>query len=246
LCAEIVSAAGRHLAPGGWAEVMVNWVETASEPWTERIARWAAGSGCDTWAIRRAASEPAAYAFRWLTDESPDPADRNERFAAWMAYYDAADVQAIGHGLVVLRETGGRPPWFRADDLDADFDAPCGEAIALTFDVQDWLDLHARDEDLLAAPLSLRADVRLDASYERGEGGWEPSLAVVRQEGGFESALRISPGVAGFLGSCDGRRPLSELLNEGAGDGGVEACRELVRSGFLVPAELTGDLHGLA
>ncbi|HSJ19596.1 MAG TPA: class I SAM-dependent methyltransferase, partial [Nocardioidaceae bacterium] len=58
---RVVSGASAHLRPGGWAQVLANWVIETDRPWDERLREWLAGSGCDVWVVQREVADPAAY-----------------------------------------------------------------------------------------------------------------------------------------------------------------------------------------
>ncbi|HEX5772631.1 MAG TPA: class I SAM-dependent methyltransferase, partial [Nocardioidaceae bacterium] len=58
---RVVSEAPRHLRPGGWCQVLANWVIEKDRPWDERLRAWVEGSGCDVWVVQREVADPAQY-----------------------------------------------------------------------------------------------------------------------------------------------------------------------------------------
>jgi hypothetical protein len=66
---------------------------------------------------------------------------------------------------------------------------------------------------------------------------------VVRQHDGFRTTVAVSSNAAQFLGPCDGRAAIGEILSAwaeatGAGpedvEGALDACRVLVEEGMLL------------
>ena len=110
---RVVTQAPAHLNPGGWAQVLANWVHRRGEPWQDRIGGWLTGSGCDAWVVQREVADLAEYVELWLKDAGvhgrPDYA---RRYDAWLAWFDEQDIEAVGFGWLHLRRTG--PPGPRA------------------------------------------------------------------------------------------------------------------------------------
>ena len=63
---DIVRGAPAHLTPGGWCQVLGNWVVERGRPWDERLAGWV--DGCDAWVVQREVVDPATYVEMWLKD----------------------------------------------------------------------------------------------------------------------------------------------------------------------------------
>ena len=58
----VVRGAAAHLAPGGMAAVLGNWLHVAGEDWRERVAEWVAGTGASAWIVERDTQSAADYA----------------------------------------------------------------------------------------------------------------------------------------------------------------------------------------
>ncbi|WP_338039914.1 DUF7059 domain-containing protein [Nocardioides caldifontis] len=56
---RVVTGAPAHLAPGGLAQVLANWVHVDGLPWEERLSGWLEGTGCDAWVVQREVADPA-------------------------------------------------------------------------------------------------------------------------------------------------------------------------------------------
>jgi hypothetical protein len=62
LCRRLVGQAPEHLAEGGWAQTLANWLHVRGEDWRERLAQWVVPTGCDAWVAQREVQDPAEYA----------------------------------------------------------------------------------------------------------------------------------------------------------------------------------------
>src|SRR5262249_51927475 len=106
--AELAGSAGDLLTDGGTMQFLANWLHVSGEDWRDRVAGWVAGTGCDAWIVQREVSDPVEYVNLWLRDanEPFDPA----RAQAWLDWFDAQKIEAVGYGLVTLRRSGPGGP----------------------------------------------------------------------------------------------------------------------------------------
>src|SRR3989440_644811 len=150
VCAELAAAAPSLLTEGGTMQYLANWLHVAGEDWTARVAGWVAGTGLDAWVIQREVTDPVSYVRLWQADAAQDAT----RTAAWLDWFDAHKVEAIGFGLVTLRHGGHADPTVRIEDLRQAVDQPLGEQVAAWFDRQDRLrGTHPLPGRYLVAPL---------------------------------------------------------------------------------------------
>ncbi|WP_447644757.1 DUF7059 domain-containing protein [Nocardioides zeae] len=89
---DIVRSAPRHLTPGGWCQVLANWVITDGTPWDERLAGWLGpteeGIVSDAFVVQREVLDPAAYVELWLADEgAAGTADYLRRYDTWLSWF---------------------------------------------------------------------------------------------------------------------------------------------------------------
>lgn len=209
IAAELAAAAPDLLTEGGTMQYLANWVHLAGEDWGERVAGWFAGTGLDAWVIQREVADPAAYVDLWLADasEAADP----RRVTAWLDWFDAQKVEAIGFGVVNLRRGGHDDPVIRVEDLRQPVQPPMGEQIAAWFDRQDWL--RARDTDTLLATRFRMADgltLRQDATM--GPDGWAVDRQVLVQAHGLRWTEEVDPLVLALVSGANGQLPLREQL----------------------------------
>ncbi|MGK5739080.1 DUF7782 domain-containing protein [Micromonospora sp. URMC 103] len=207
---ELAAAAPELLTEGGTMQYLANWVHVAGEEWDERVAGWFAGTGLDAWVIQREVADPMAYVNLWLTDvgETADP----RRMAAWLDWFDAHKVEAIGFGIVSLRRGGHADPVVRVEDLRQRVEPPMGERIAAWFDRQDFL--RVRDtEGLLAERYRAAEGLQLRQEATMGEEGWAVDRQVLAMPRGLRWTEEVDPLVLALVSGCDGRLPLRDQLS---------------------------------
>src|SRR6185295_16425325 len=112
---------------------LANWLHVTGEAWEDRIAGWLAGTGLDAWIIQREVSDPVGYVNLWLADAAADPAAQPQEAAAWLDWFDANKIEAVGLGLVTLRAAGHDDPVVRVEDLRQGVDQPLGAQIGPWF-----------------------------------------------------------------------------------------------------------------
>lgn len=244
---RLVAALPPHLADGGLAVVLANWLHVHGEDWRERVASWVAATGCDAWVVQREVQDPAEYAALWLRDAGED---RSPAYAAayddWLDALAALGADAVGFGWIVLRAAGRTAPLVTVEDLAAAPRLPDGAEVLARLD-----GLAAADALLLPDLLDLRL-------------AWAPGAArtetTVRLDGGAEGMLPARVGrLGGWLPDAALPGPVADVVGEAAGTGvplrtvvdavaarvGVDdldllaatlpAVRALVADGVLVP-----------
>ena len=206
VCAELAAAAPGLLAEGGVMQFLANWEHVAGDDWGERVAGWFDGTGLDAWVIQREVADPMAYVGLWLADanEADDPA----RAAAWLDWFDANRVEAIGFGLVTLRRGGHDDPTVRVEDLRQQVEQPLGDRIAEWFGRQDFI----RSSDLLAARYRTAPGLRLQQDATLGPDGWEVDRQVLVMPDGLRWSEEVDPLVLALVSGCTGEVPLRDQI----------------------------------
>jgi hypothetical protein len=240
--AELAAAAPGLLTEGGTMQYLANWVHVTGEDWGERVAGWFADTGLDAWVIQREVADPMAYVNLWLTDvgETPDP----HRMAAWLDWFDAHKVEAVGFGIVSLRNSGHDDPVLRVEDLRQRVEPPLGDHVTGWFDRQDWLRAHDT-EGLLAHRFRAADGLQLRQEATMGDEGWAVDRQVLAAPHGLRWSEEIDPLVLALVGGADGRLPLRDQLallaaaHDVAPDELAEAAgpivAHLVERGFVEP-----------
>ncbi len=240
---RVLTGLPAHLAPGGRAQVLANWVHRAGEPWQDRLGGWLAGCGCDAWVVQREVADPAEYVELWLKDSGHHgTATYREQYDTWLAWFAEQGIEGIGFGWVNLRRVD-RDPVLRLEEWPYDVEQPLGPEVAARDRRTDFL-AGADDTALLATRLTTRVDVRQETLG--APGAEDPETIVLRQQRGMRRAHRADTVVAALVGACDGDLTvgqildaLGHLLGESPEDlrrRYVAEVRDLLADGFLEPA----------
>jgi len=238
-----------HLAAGGTAVLLANWVHRRGRDWQGRLAGWlepALTAGCDAWVVQREVADPAAYSETWLRDAALDRGpDGAARAAAWLGAFDDAGIEGVGFGWVVLRAAGREPGTgsVRIEDWAHPVSWPLGDTVAAWAVAADAL--TGRSDSELAA-LRPRVAPGVDEERYGAPGAEEPRVIVLRQHTGLMRARAVDTATAGLVGACDGQltvaaiaAALADLLGEDPAAlrrGVLAATRELLAEHFLLPS----------
>ena len=239
---DIVRAAPAHLNPGGWCQVLANWVISTDRPWDARLAEWISPDH-DALVVQREVLDPAAYVELWLKDAGQHGApDYLHRYDTWLSWFDEQGIEAIGFGWINLHAAGrsATPGARRVELLEWPYDVEQPIAPA----VRDW-GLAEPGAVTLDSRLTTREDV---VQETRGPVGAEdPATIVLRQQRGLRRARTADTVEAALVGACDGELSVGQILDavsqllgldaEGAGAARttyLPVVRELVAEGFLL------------
>jgi hypothetical protein len=246
VCAALVRGLPSVLAPGGTGQLLANWIIDGTADWDGRIRGWLDGAGCDAWVWQREVAEPAEYVALWLRDagETPGTPRWVERYDAWLDWFEAAGVAAIGMGLITLWRSDAADPVIVCEDVPQALEQPIGATLP------GWIDRQRRlaattDAALLDASYHAADDLVLDRADLLGDGGWAPATARLRQSHGMRWSVDVDDAIAGLVAACAaGARPsaavavLAATLGTPADEVAAAVApvlRDLVGRGFLLP-----------
>ncbi|CAN5450084.1 class I SAM-dependent methyltransferase [soil metagenome] len=236
---DIVRAAPAHLNPGGWCQILANWVISSGRSWDERLAQWLTPDH-DALIVQREVLDPAAYVELWLKDAGQHgAADYLHRYDTWLSWFDEQGIEAIGFGWINLH-AGACAGGSRVELLEWPYDVEQPIAPA----IRDWgaADPHA-------VSLDSRLITREDVVHETfgPVGAEDPATIVLRQQRGLRRARPADTVEAALVGACDGELSIgqildavSQLLGYDAGEAErarasyLPVVRELVAQGFLL------------
>ncbi len=209
ICRELAQASRDLLTDGGTIQFLANWLHIKGDDWAERVSGWFAGTGMDVWVIQREVSDPMSYVDMWRTDASED-ADP-QRAAAWLDWFDANQVEAIGFGLVTARNNHNQTPAVRAETLRQPVAHPFGPEVAKWFERQDWLRDKTLDE-LLDTRYRAAEGLRLNQDAVLGAGGWDVTTQRLVQTVGLGWTEEVDPVTLAMVSGADGSVPLRDQL----------------------------------
>ena len=249
ICRRFVREAPAHLEEGGFCQLLANWVHPAGGSWKDRLADWFEGTECDAWVIQRSAEDVEEYAVGWVLHGEPRAADAEAQariLEDWMAYYERLGIERIGFGLITMRKRASGRPFVRFEDLRHDPGGACGDDIARSFELRDWLDSLGSDDKLLDTRFAVAPDVHLHRDLVASAGGFALKASELRRVTGLGRRGLVDEYGARVVGACNGITALRSLLVDLASeiDADTDAVaavalpvvRNLVEQGFLVPA----------
>jgi SAM-dependent methyltransferase len=247
---QIVREIPRHLAPGGYGQVLANWSIVRGRPWDERLGSWLDPSPVsgtevvDAWVVQREVLDPPQYVELWLKDAGlHGAADYHQRYDTWLSWLDEHGVEGIGFGWINLRSlpgsaTGPGDGDRRLEEWRWEVEQPLGPEVAAHFARIDAL-RSLTDDALLATRPVLRADVVQET--HGAVGAEDPSRIVLRQQRGMRRARQVDTVEAALAGASDGDLTVAQLLAaleqilgpDARAEGRLDGVRELLAEGFL-------------
>ncbi|MEJ5996900.1 class I SAM-dependent methyltransferase [Corynebacterium sp. H130] len=249
----VISELFNHLNPGGTAHVLAAWVHTADDRWQRRVASWLPDNGVCAWIVQRDVVDPEMYVGTWLRDESLDPRspESAERTQVWLDYFAENGVTGIGFGYVaVQRLDDDAASDILAEELSHEFTDPLRDEVSEHFVRSAWL-REQNQESILGGKYLLRPTVATESVQVVSEDGmgFAPAVTRISRMDGprwshdiDEHLLRIVSGVhpQGLsLGEIIELYCFAQDLDSSAlSPYVVGAVIDLIRHGFLIPAEL--------
>ncbi|MQM28921.1 DUF7782 domain-containing protein [Glycomyces albidus] len=238
VAAELAAASTRLLNPGGTMQFLANWLHRKGEDWSERVAGWFPDEGVRVWAVEREVLDPLDYVRTWQRDsgESHDA----EQAAAWLDWFEANDVEAVGFGFVTARRVTG-PSEVVCEEARHAVETPWSDRVA------DWFAVRERaiePEALWTARLRVADGTVLQQTAAIGGEGWDVDRQWLQQANGMRYAEEVDPLIVAFMGACDGRAEVRLQVQLLADTYGAEPAmlyaqlypviRRLIERGFLV------------
>jgi predicted RNA methylase len=243
MCRHLVKQVPAQLEPGGYFQMLCEWVQVNGQDWHERLGEWFQGTGCDGWVLKGSTLDPSEYAHQRITEVTNSTERDAQLYDEYMSYYRQRKVEAIHKGLITAHLRPGKN-WVLMEDINDAPREPFGDAIERRFAARDFLAVHVSDEQFLRIKPRLSPHARLEQFFEPSEEGWKPAPLSLRLVHGFPSSVGVQPLVAQFLGSLNGSRTLGEAIDglaakveaepERVRKECLDVSRRLIEFGFLV------------
>ncbi len=194
----VITQAAAHLAPGGIAQVLVNWVEDPFSSWIAPLQRWLDGVPVDALVLHHLSEQPLAYAAKWNMHLHGDPDEHGRALDRWTAHFEAEGILTIATGAVILRRTDLEPALFTGLSMESAPGGRAGRHTLRLLNAARWLD-SVDDDELMATGLALVDDHRLvsERLHYEGQYGEDEVRVLLADNAGVNGEL--SPAAAAVL-----------------------------------------------
>lgn len=256
LSRSVVRGAAAHLAVGGMAAVLGNWMHVQEQDWRERVTDWVSGTGVDAWIVERDSQAVADYAATWLRDaQVPEGPEFDAAMGEWLDAFAAEGCVEVGFGWIVLiasdqqgdpAPSDPRAPWVLVEDLAHSARLPRGDEV-LAFLGGCEVTERLTAPHLLAARFQLSEAATITTTTRMAAGSLANSpprlgLTGVVGVGGWRPAIPVPPALVVALLE-DPAQPIGDRLDAAAEAEGLDpldilgpalmGLRELVRMGIV-------------
>ena len=239
----VLGESAAHLAEGGFATVLINWIHGGD--WAAAVRPWLTGHGCDALIMHYASVDPVSYATRWNMElRAKDPTAYEATVRRWVDYFRRERIEKIAFGGVVLRKRSASSNWVRSLAMSDGPTGSCSDQILQLFDAADFLE-SPRAEDLYAHAYSLVDKHRIDQVLGYSDGQYAVAPAIFRKVPGLGLEAPIDARALEVVLECRPDLTLGELVEATAAARGEsvadvkalvgDTVRQLVETGFLVP-----------
>ncbi|MDN5851968.1 MAG: methyltransferase [Actinomycetia bacterium] len=206
---RLVSEAPAYLRPGGWLQILGNWVHRGGRSWDDRVADWLTESGCDAWVLQREMVDLPTYVELWLADAGLHGTPQyRERYDTWLSWFADEGIEAVGFGWMCLRRADRHSPVIRMEDWHSEIEQPVAPHVRAWADSVDVTDVA--DVGLMSLRPIQNALVQEDLSTP---GAADPERIVVRQQHGLHRARQVDTVEAGLIGASDGDLNVGQILD---------------------------------
>lgn len=203
---KLITEGVHYLNEGGFFQVMCQVVQYGKKTWSERIASWIEGAGCDAWILYRNTLSPEEHARMWVPERS---GTSEQIIQEWVEYYNKNGITSITSGLLTIRKNSTHENWFKVDEIPRGV-GYCGHSIENRFHAHDFLDLVIDDEDLLDATLIFSADIdERQTSTDNSS-----TKFIIQLTKGLVYSENINDVTMSFLRQCDGKMTIGEAIVE--------------------------------
>jgi hypothetical protein len=211
---DVVRRAPAFLEEGGFAQMLVSWVDEPGGDWSARLRSWVEGSGCDAWLLHHGTDDPLTHAGKWLRHElGSDSRAYAAALGRWLEYFRRLGIEGIASGAVILRRRSGAN-WVRADELHGDRLRPAGEQILRVFAAGDFLSAMTEERELLRERLVLAPDALLEQQVVFRDREWTVEEIELTLREGLRFRAGLDQPTAALLAALDGKRTLGEIADE--------------------------------
>lgn len=205
---RIVTEADRHLADGGWCQLLAAWIHEEGVPWQDRLAGWIEPTGLDAWVVQRERVDLPEYAEMWLADAGLRHREGHvERYDRWLSWFADQRIEAMGFGWITLRKANRDVPQVRIQEWTGPVAQPVGP---------DFLAWAERADALASGDL-------LDQCWRIGDdvvqetvgpvGATDPAVIRLARMSGLRPSRQLDTIEAGLVSASDGDLTAGQILD---------------------------------
>ena len=240
----VIQESARHLADGGFATVLCNWIHDGD--WAAAVRPWIEATGCDALVLHYATVDPVNYATRWNSElQSRDRRAFDITVRRWLDYFRKENIQQIAFGGVILRRRDAASShWVHALHMADGPSGQCSDHLLRLFDAADFLE-SPRGRDLFAHRYALVDRHIVVQALRYADGAYAVAPAIFRLVPGLGLEAPVDARALEVLLECTSDRVLGDLVKATAADRGEpvsaieqligETVHQLVERGFMVP-----------
>jgi SAM-dependent methyltransferase len=239
---ELVRALPSVVEEGGFATVMVSWIQTGDDE-AARPREWLVGLPIAAVVVHSHSEDALTSAAIW-NQEAGTNEEVAQRVEQWIEYYEREGIEALGYGAIVMRR-GRSPEWMRPLDLTpSDRFTSAGDQLERLFATYDFL---ATDPDLLDRRYEFAPGVTLEQRLAPEGGGWEARGMTLSLGEGLQYQAGLDAQSARIVTALAGPATLADVIDMVAKESGVDPAglheagaaliRHLLAFGYLVSAQ---------
>lgn len=200
---KILLATPQYLNEGGFAHIMISWINKQGEPWWALSNEMLQSMHTDSWLNHNGSKSNPEYAAMWIsTDVKKEPEKYALEKAEWTDWYRSQGIHQFELGVMTLRKRSTGKNWGVAIEIKKFLSDSMGEELNQLFENQD--ELGGRP-DLLNAKIIIR---NLEI---------EPQKQMARTKNGFLFQTKISVGTIKVLNELKNGATLGEAIKRTAG-----------------------------
>lgn len=247
ICARLLRGVPAHLAPGGIAVVLLNWMHRDDEDWEGEPLSWVPAEGVRRWLFQSDCSTPADYSWTWIANDLRfgDEQAAEAEIRRWLEYYRSRGVGRISGGFMVIQKCDAGQEWTRTESRAAEsVGMAAGSELLRVLANETWL---STGPELLSARFSVPDGIGAEAGLRLGPDGWSRETIRLTSPEQLSYDGQIDENILRLLALLDGGGTADEMVREIRAKPGFEGIddlparieglvRELVSRGMLVPA----------
>ena len=203
-----------HLKEGGFGTMIGSWGAEPTTDWATRPREWLAQGQVDGFALLTELADPVQYATKWLGLQAKTSEEVDALLPSWLDYYEACGLPGFATGGLVLRKTppGVANVFFGFPIPPSSSPRPCSDQLLRQFQAVDYLRALPFEEALLERRFRLTDSHQVTQHARFQQGQVQITNCVLQLTQGTSFSEPLNPIGFHFLGHCDGKRSVKEVI----------------------------------